>query len=231
MNRFIGIEAHGARPLDADIRSLIVAGWTGRDAQAVELHIRELEAIGVRRPATVPVYYRVAADSLTGAPRIEVAGRQSTGEVEVVLVRIQDELWVGVGSDHTDRELEKQSVSLSKQICAKPVAPSLWRFDEVADHWDTLELRSHAVIGGERRPYQKGAVSAMRPPDDLIGGFCRAANLGTRELPEGAAMFCGTLPVLGTLEFAERFEFELHDPCLQRSIRHAYDIEVLPLSD
>jgi hypothetical protein len=231
MNKFVGIEARGTRPLDADIRSLIVAGWTGRDAHAVEHHIRELESIGVRRPTNVPTYYRVAAGNLTDASRIEVAGRQSTGEVEVVLVRIAGELWVGVGSDHTDRELEKQSVSLSKQICAKPMAPSLWRFDDVADHWDTLELRSNALIGGERRPYQRGAVSAMRRPDNLIGEFCRVANLANGELPEGAAMFCGTLPVLGKLEFAERFEFELHDPLLERSIRHAYDIEELPLAD
>jgi len=231
MNKFVGIEARGTRPLDADIRSLIVAGWTGRDAHAVQHHIRELEAIGVRRPASVPIYYRVAADNLTDASRIEVAGRQSTGEVEVVLMRIAGELWVGVGSDHTDRELEKQSVSLSKQICAKPVAPSLWRFDDVADHWDTLELHSYAVIGGERRCYQNGALSAIRRPDDLIEGFCRVANLAAGELPEETAIFCGTLPLLGKLEFAERFEFELHDPRLQRSIRHAYDIEALPLSD
>ena len=30
----------------------VVAGWTGRDPAAVEKHIRELEALGVKRPAT-----------------------------------------------------------------------------------------------------------------------------------------------------------------------------------
>ncbi len=83
MVEFVAVEKRGMRPLAFNAKSLIVAGWTGRDAEAVEHHVRELEAIGVRRPATVPTYYRVAAENLTCAPRIQVAGRQSTGEVEV----------------------------------------------------------------------------------------------------------------------------------------------------
>ena len=45
--------------LDPD--RLVVAGWTGRDAAAVEHHIEELAALGVARPSTVPVFYRCAA--------------------------------------------------------------------------------------------------------------------------------------------------------------------------
>jgi len=37
------------------IHSLVVAGWTGRDVAAVEKHIRELEAIGVKRPKSTPM--------------------------------------------------------------------------------------------------------------------------------------------------------------------------------
>jgi hypothetical protein len=39
-------------------RQLIIAGWTGRDRVAQEKHIAELEALGVRRPPSTPVYYR-----------------------------------------------------------------------------------------------------------------------------------------------------------------------------
>lgn len=49
------------------VDTLVIAGWTGRDAAAVEAHIAELEAIGVPRPATVPCFYRVAAGLLTTA--------------------------------------------------------------------------------------------------------------------------------------------------------------------
>ena len=34
------------------IEHAVIAGWTGRDPAAVEKHIRELEALGVKRPAT-----------------------------------------------------------------------------------------------------------------------------------------------------------------------------------
>lgn len=217
--------------LGIDVHTVIIAGWTGRDAQAVERHIRELEAIGVRRPASVPMFYRVAAANLTGSPSLQVAGRHSTGEVEFVLVADVDGLWVGLGSDHTDRDLEKHSVSLSKQVCGKPIAASLWRFDEVADHWDELELRSHAFIRGERRLYQRGSVAALRRPADLIDAYCETTPIRERRLPPGAIMFCGTLPVHGDLEFADRFEIELRDPRLDRSLTHAYDIEALPLAD
>jgi hypothetical protein len=214
-----------------DVHTVIIAGWTGRDAQAVEHHIRELEAIGVRRPASVPMFYRVAAANLTGSPSLQVAGRHSTGEVEFVLVADVDGLWVGLGSDHTDRDLEKHSVSLSKQVCGKPIATSLWRFDEVADHWDELELRSHAIIRGERRLYQRGGVKALRRPADLIDAYCASTQIRERRLRPGTIMFCGTLPVDGDLEFADRFEIELRDPRLDRSLTHAYDIEALPLAD
>jgi hypothetical protein len=207
-----------------DIDTLVIAGWTGRNAEAVEHHIRELEAIGVPRPKRVPLFYRAAAANLSCAPRIEVVGAGSSGEVEFVLVSAPSGLWVGVGSDHTDRELEKQSVPLSKQVCAKPIAAALWPYASVAAHWDRLELRSWAWIGGERRVYQSGSVSAIRRPADLIRGFC-----GSEQLPVGTAMFCGTLPVQAQVEFAGRFEFELADPVLDRVLRHAYDVVALPV--
>jgi hypothetical protein len=37
---------------------------TGRDPAAVEKHIRELEALSVKRPASTPIFYRFAAARL-----------------------------------------------------------------------------------------------------------------------------------------------------------------------
>jgi hypothetical protein len=217
--------------MDLAVHSLVIAGWTGRNAAAVEHHIRELEAIGVRRPKNVPTFYRAAVGNLTSAPHIQVAGRHATGEAEFALVSMADGLWIGLGSDHTDRELERHSVSLSKQVCAKPIGASLWRYEDVADHWDELELHSYAHIGGTRRPYQQGKVTSLRQPVDLIQAYCQSANLTPTRLPAGTVMFCGTLPVQGAMEFADRFELELRDPRLGRSLHHAYTIEALPLAD
>jgi hypothetical protein len=42
-------------------------------------------------------------------------------------------------------------------------------------------------------------------------------------------MFCGTLTAIGGIRPASRFECELIDPVLQRTIRCGYDINVLPI--
>jgi hypothetical protein len=77
---------------DVAIEDVVVAGWTGRDPAAVEKHIRELEALGVKRPATTPIFYRVAAARLTTDPEIEVVGERSGGEVEFVLLQHDGQL-------------------------------------------------------------------------------------------------------------------------------------------
>jgi hypothetical protein len=217
-------EGEGApRRADVPIHQAVIAGWTGRDAEAVEKHIKELEALGVKRPATTPIFYRVAAARLTTDASIEVLGSQSSGEVEFVLLQSGGALWVGTGSDHTDREVEAYGVSVSKQMCEKPIAPNFWRFDDVAPHWDRLILRSYAVIEGKRALYQEGSVAAMRHPEDLLARFA------TKGLAEGTLMFCGTLSVHGGVRPAQRFEFELEDPIMARKIQHGYDVVSLPI--
>jgi hypothetical protein len=134
---------------------LVVAGWTGRDRAAVELHIKELGALGVKPPATTPIFYRASAARLTIADSIEVLGDASSGEGEFVLLQQDGRLWVGAGSDHTDREVEKYGVSVSKQMCDKPIAPEFWPMVEVAPHWDKLMLRAYISENGKRVLYRK----------------------------------------------------------------------------
>jgi hypothetical protein len=203
------------------VETLVIAGWTGRDQEALEKHIRELEDLGVARPKTTPIFYRVAASLLTAGDDIQVSGTSTSGEAETVVFRLDDGLWLGLGSDHTDRKAETIGVSLSKQLCAKPVAGEAWRFDDIRAHWDRLVLRSWAWIGGERQPYQEGAVAVMRNPEELIARY--------GGLQPGAAMFCGTLAVHGGIRSADAFEIELEDPVLSRSIRHKYRITPLPV--
>lgn len=205
------------------IRNLVIAGWTGRNVEALEAHIRELEAIGVKRPRTVPIFYRVAVSLLTVAPTIQVMADKSSGEVEFVLYALDDAMWLGVGSDHTDRLAETVGVTLSKQMCAKPVGPTLWRYDEVLPHWDRLVLRSFVEDGSGRRLYQEGPVTNMRSPEDLIRLYA-----GGDRLAPGTAMFCGTFAVHGDICYSGGFEMELEDPVLGRKLTHRYAIEQLP---
>ena len=219
------LDASGSRtPLTVSIRQAVIAGWTGRDPVARDKHIAELEAIGIARPASTPIYYRVSARRLTTAERIECTGEDSSGEVEFVLIGSQGRLYVGVGSDHTDRKVETYNITVSKQMCDKPIAPLLWDFAEIADHWDAITLRSYAVIDGERVLYQEGKLDGMLPAADLI-----ARGFGTAGLPDGCAMFGGTFAAKGGIRPASRFDYEIEDPVLGRSIRHGYDVVVLPV--
>jgi hypothetical protein len=204
-----------------DVRELVIAGWTGRDETALKKHILELEALGVKPPRTTPIFYRVAAALLTYADEIQVSGGDTSGEVEFVLLSRPEGLWVTVGSDHTDRKAEAIGVSLSKQLCAKPIAHDAWRYDEVKDHWSRLTLRSWILENGTRTLYQEGTVDHMRSPEDLLERY--------GGLEAGSVMFCGTFAAKGGIRPAPRFEMELDDPVLGRVIRHAYDIKVLPV--
>lgn len=216
----------GASERRFEVAQAVIAGWTSRDVEAMEKHIRELEEIGVPRPASTPIYYRVGTSRITSADTIQAAGGDSSGEVEFVMFNIDGRLWIGVGSDHTDRKVETYNITVSKQMCDKPVASTVWPWDEVADHWESLTLRSHIVTGGKRELYQEGSVAAMRAPLDLIERYAR----GHGEFSPGTVMFGGTLAAKGGIRPADRFEFELVDDALNRRIVHAYAIETLPVA-
>jgi Protein of unknown function (DUF2848) len=225
VSQVLALTLHGgpdARPAEVAIDEAVIAGWTGRDPVAVEKHIKELEALGVKRPATTPIFYRVAAARLTTTDTIEAVGESSGGEVEFVLLQHGGRLWVGAGSDHTDREVEKLGVTVSKQMCEKPVAPAFWAYDDVAGQWDRLMLRAHVVEGGERTLYQEGPVTAMLDPRALI-----ARHAG--RLAEGTLMFCGTLAAHGGVRPTREFAFEIEDPVRGRKIAHAYRVRTLPI--
>ncbi len=213
------LDGDAPRAVPVAVEQLTIAGWTGRDAAGVQAHIAELAALGVRPPAQVPVFYRVAAARVTTADTIQCTGGSSSGEAEFVLLRCRDRLWVGIGSDHTDRAVEAYGITVSKQMCDKPIGEVFWPLPDVAAHWDRLLLRSWA----DGVPYQDGGVAAMLAPRDLLA----AAG----ELQEGGMLFGGTLPVLGGIRPAHSFAAELHDPVLDRIIGLKYTVESLRIVD
>lgn len=226
------VSADGARSIELrtiDPTALVVAGWTGRDIAAIEHHIEELAALGVPRPSSVPLYYRVAAQLLTQSPAIEALGDQSSGEAEPVFFFSQGEWWLSVASDHTDRHVESYSVAVSKQMCAKPVAEVAWRWRDLQAHQDEIELHSRIFEDGRWVDYQRGTLASIRPLAALRDGMPGAAAA-----PEGLFMTCGTLGALPNakgegIRPAAQMEIELHDARLQRRIVHRYAVEALPV--
>lgn len=211
----------GGSEVPTRIETAIVAGWTGRDKDAVEKHIAELEELGVPRPSATPIYYRVSASRLTVEATIE-STPASSGEVEAVLLRSGGQLWVGVGSDHTDREVEAYGVAVSKQLCEKPIAAAFWPYEDVAGHWDELVLRAWIEEGGEEVLYQDGTLASLVPAAELIAG-------AEPPLEEGTVMFCGTFAAIGGIRPSARFRYQLEDPVVGRTIDAGYEVRSLPL--
>lgn len=209
--------------VNTDIQYCIVAGWAGRDLAAIEHHIEELAELGVPRPSSVPLYYRIAANQLSQEETIQAVGNSSSGEVEVFVFAQDGDMMVSLASDHTDRDLEAHSVALSKQICAKPVAHEAWRYSDVADYWDELVLRSWIQEDGKQVLYQDGTLASLKHPLDLIQDHFDAAHI-----PAHYGMTCGTVGAIGGIRPALLFTMELYDPRRKRSIRHAYTTEILP---
>jgi len=213
-------DAETGTPIDFAPGEVVLAGYTGRDQEAVRRHIDELAAHGVPGPERVPAFYRVTPALVVATDSIDVLGSETSGEVEFILLRAGGELWVGLGSDHTDRALERESVTHAKQLCPKVVAPGLWRYADVAPHWDRLVLRSFA--GPDRRMYQEGPVTAMLDPEDILTRVAERSG-GDRD---GRLVFSGTLALADELSFDERFAAELHDEHTGRRLSLEYAINV-----
>ncbi|EAY70799.1 hypothetical protein BDAG_03606, partial [Burkholderia dolosa AU0158] len=168
---------HAPTAVDVEIERVVIAGWAGRDPRAIRAHIDELAALGVAPPTTTPCFYRVAPALLTQAHSIDVLGTQSGGEIECVFVDSAAGTLVTLGSDHTDRAVEAYGVAVSKQMCAKPLGRDAWRYADVADHWDALEMRSWwAPRDGERIAFQHGAVERTARAGRAVAALRRPAH-------------------------------------------------------
>jgi hypothetical protein len=214
--RFLVNETEIAAP----ITGLVIAGWTGRDLQAVQHHIDELAALGVAPPSQLPLFYRVSTSLLAQSPEIEVLGPATSGEVEPLLVKLEGRLFLGLGSDHTDRDLETVSVAASKQACPKPVANRLWHVNDTEQHLDQLILRCEIEEDGQWKTYQEGPLAAIR----RLGDLAKLADFA-----DGQAMLCGTLGAIGGVRPACSYRMSLTDPVLDRAIQLSYRVRPLPV--
>ncbi|MEO1693656.1 MAG: DUF2848 domain-containing protein [Pseudomonadota bacterium] len=219
------VSAGGSETRAFDAHELVLAGWTGRDASKLQEHIDELAAHGVPGPSTTPMFYRCAVDLVTQTSRLQVLGPDTSGEVEYVLLAMDDGLWVTVGSDQTDRKLEGQiGIAMSKQLAGKVLAHTCWRYDDIIAHWDQIRIKAMAVIDGAESVYQDATLADIKRPEALIAG---APLGGLEDLPVGTVLMSGTPPALGGIRPASRFTMSLDDGVLGRSITRAYDIDDL----
>lgn len=220
-------EPRTGRRVAFEPRRLVVAGFTGRDREQVERHVRELEAIGVTRPATVPAFYELPVDNLTTATSVEVDSSRTSGEVEPVLVCTPAGWYVTVGSDHTDRDTERHDIAAAKRRCPKPLSSSVIPYEAVREVWDEIDVRAAVMDGGRERVVQHDRLSALCRPEDIVARLRTHTGAGE----DGLVVFLGTVPLAGeSFAFGERFRCELRAPGWP-VLRCAYEVVVRTSGD
>lgn len=208
----------------ADPKRLLIAGYTGKDQDAVRKHIEELKEIGVPAPPQTPMIYDLSTNLITTDQDISVIREMSSGEAEPILVKLKGKWFLGLGSDHTDRELETVSIQKSKQVCSKPISEELWSLDEIEDHFDDIEMRSWMIVDRVKKDYQIGKLGEFLSPKKLLQiieerGF---------ETECDVVVFCGTLPIInGEFIYGEAFAAELYDSLTGKKIKLSYRVHIL----
>ncbi|HVN22888.1 MAG TPA: DUF2848 family protein [Syntrophorhabdales bacterium] len=214
-------------PLQFRVKRMVNGGYVGRDVEAVKAHLAELSREGVPAPPSVPMIFPVLSDNITADDRIEVIGNKTSGEAEFVLLFDAENIFVGVGSDHTDRELERESIVMSKQVCPNVLSPQVWKYDDVEEGWDDLTIQGWVKPrdAEEWLLYQKAPLGTIISARDLIGLVKPAIKDGG---VEGLVIFSGTVPILTReMVFGSAFRAELIDARRDRKLRCEYRVVVL----
>lgn len=204
---------------------LFNGGFAGSDQSKIQDHIEELSELGVPVPKTTPTLYPIANYLLTTTDHIQVQHEKTSGEIEYVLIWLNNEMYITVGSDHTDRKLEGYSIPMAKQAYPNIISNQMWKFSDIQGHWDKIELECWVTtIDGEKQLYQKGTCSDLLAPIDWAEIFSKLEINN-----ENNVFFSATInTVTKSLNYFTDYEISMHDPILNRTIKHRYSVDVLP---
>ena len=224
MNNILNlVEKNHKKDISFNVHNMFNAGFSGRDQKNVQKHVLELAKIGVPAPNAIPMLFPVSSNLATTSQNIQVQHSYTSGEIEYVLLWDKDNLYITVGSDHTDRLAEKYGIPLSKQAYPNILAPSVWLFSDIKEHFDQIEILCRVIQGSSMVIYQKGKLEDLLPPGKWAKQFNEKKVNNT-----GNIFFSGTIDTKeGALIFGDRYILELNDPVLNRSIKHEYSVEVL----
>ncbi len=214
----------GSQDLIFSADHLVCSGWVGKDQKALQAHIEELGKLGIPGPDRIPIYMNFSTYLLTTDDEISVVSSQSSGEIEYVLLCKGEEIWVTVGSDHTDRDVETKSIPGSKQMYAKWLAPECWPYLEVKDHWDKLVLRCWVHKDSQKTLYQEAPLASILGPEELLDKMPNRGGIKGK----GFVLYSGTIATASGLIYGDSYELEMEDPVAKRTIKSQYKVTILP---
>jgi len=209
----------GTRPETFTIRRMYNFGSATRDPDVAVEHQQEVAKSGIHIAFDVPAprIYPIALHAITTDDEVFVQTDKTSGEVEIV-IHVADQLYVGVGSDHTDRAMETVSIPGSKQACANHLAPVFWPYEAIRAQWDDCVLRSWV----DGRLYQEVGVDAFLKPEDIVA-LLRDRVDGVPE--RDFTIFCGTIvSVDKALGYGADWRYEIDAPGMGRKIGAAYRV-------
>lgn len=213
----------GNEELNLTFDELLVIGYAGRNIEKTMEHIKELEEqLGVPAPKQIPTIFECSHEILTQEKDIKFIGNKTSGEVEYIIVLVDGKPYIGLGSDHTDRELESVSVLKSKQVCPKPISTDLWDYDEVKDHWDQIKLVSYQTINDEIIQYQDGSLADILPVEKILSELSERVG----EI-RNSIIYSGTVPLKNGFKYGNKFRCEMVDNVLSRKLELEYNINVI----
>lgn len=219
---FTVVSKDGKRTLSVDIQRVAVAGFSGRDIEVMMEQVGQLEKENIHSPdySELPAVYPVSPALLTTADTIKVDGARTSGEVEFILLKHDGEYYVGLGSDHTDRDIEAKDIQKSKEVCPKPIAPVLWEYYEIKDHLDKIRMLSSTAVGDSVYEYQEGKMDDILPPISILNRVSKDMEL------EDCLIFSGTVPLLRDYRYGDEFSCRLCDDELGREIDLKYSVKI-----
>lgn len=220
---FTVISKKGKRTMNVDIRRVALAGFSGRDIEKTMEQVGQLEKESIHAPdfTELPAVYPVSPALVTTAPEITVRGTKTSGEVEFLILKHEGVYYIGLGSDHTDRALEREDIQRSKEVCPKPIAPVLWEYTELRDHMDRVRLVSFQRVNSRAVEYQAGKMDDLLPPIAIMNRVSKEMDL------EDTLIFSGTVPLLWDYRYGERFACRLADDALGREIELVYTVKAV----
>lgn len=211
------------RYISFPINRVLIVGYAGRDIKKTMEHIRELELeLQVPPPHKIPTIFECSRENLTQEKNIRFVGRETSGEVEHCIIKHNGEIFIGIGSDHTDRKLESLSVPKAKQVAPKPIGKYVIPYRLLKDHWDDIELASYQTVAGEEILYQMGVMKDILPVEFII-----------KELEErvgdinNCIIFSGTVPLKDGFKYGTDFRGIIRDKYLECSISVEYHLDII----
>lgn len=205
------------------VKKMVNGGYCGRNQDEIRKHMEEVKKLGSTEVfEEIPVFFPVVKDRISLEEEIEVLGHHTSGEGEFAILIGEDHIYIAAASDHTDRDLEKQTILKSKQVTPNILSREVWDYEDVKDHWDDITLRSWVKEGGEKKLFQEAKCAALLTPEDLI----KYVKERTQVDLEGMVILSGTVAAIkGVSGFSDYFEVEIIDDILKRKIGCQYHIK------